>query len=84
MTIVSLSIHFHRVSMNCSINDTEVQMINEIEIQSHLVMLLELGNDERNDYPERKELYHCIDYNWCEMDRKNNLITPKSPFCIYI
>ena len=84
MTIDSLSIHFHRVYMNCSINDTVVQMINEIELQSYFVMLLELGNDERNGYLERKEFYYCIDYNWCETDRKNNLITPKSPFCKYI
>ena len=84
MTIDSLSMHFHRVSMNCSINDTEVKMINEIEIQSYLVMLPELGNDERDDYLGRKELYYCIDYNWNEMDRENNLITPKSPFCKYI
>ena len=84
MTVDSLSIHFHRVYMNCSINDTVVQMINEIELQSYFVMLLELGNDERNGYLERKEFYYCIDYNWCETDRKNNLITPKSPFCEYI
>ena len=32
MTIDSLSMHFHRASMDCSINDTDVQMINEIEI----------------------------------------------------
>jgi len=83
-TIDSLSMHFHRVSMNCSINDTEVQMIDEIEIQSYLVMLPELGNDETNDYLGRKEVYYCIDYNWNEMDRENNLITPKSPFCKYI
>ena len=82
--IDSLSMHFHRVSMNCSINDTEVQMIDEIEIQSYLVMLPELGNDETNDYLGRKEVYYCIDYNWNEMDRENNLITPKSPFCKYI
>ena len=46
MTIDSLSMHFHRVSMDCSINDTDVQMVNEIEIQSYLLMLLDLGNDE--------------------------------------
>ena len=46
-------------------------------------MLPELGNDERRDYIGRKELYYCIDYNWCEMDRKNNLITPKSYFYDY-
>ena len=49
MTIDSLSMHFHRVSIDCSINDTEVRIINEIEIQSYLFMLPELGNDERHD-----------------------------------
>ena len=84
MTIDSLLIHFHRASMDFSINDTEVQMINEIEIESYILMLLELSNDERHDYLGRKGLYYCIDYNWCEMNRKNNLITPKSNFCDYI
>ena len=70
--------------MDCSIDDTKIQMIDVIEIKSYLVMLLELSNDVRNDYLGRKELYYYIDYNWCEMDRKNNLITPKSPFCDYI
>ena len=84
VTIDALTKHFHRASMDCSINDTEVQMINEIEIQSYLFMLQELGNDERHDYLRRKELHYGIDYNWCEMDRKNTLIISKSPFCDYI
>ena len=80
MTINSLSMHFHRSITDFSINDTDVQMINEIEIQSYLLMLPELGNDERHSNLGTKELYYCIDYNWCEMDQKNNLITPKSSF----
>ena len=83
MTIDSLTMHFHRASMDYSINDTDVQMINEIEIQSYLLMLPELGNDERHTYLGTKELYYCIDCNWCDMDQKNNLITPKSPFSDY-
>ena len=69
--------------MDCSIDDTKIQMIDVIKIKSYLVMLLELSNDVRNDYLGRKELYYYIDYNWCEMDRKNNMIIPKSPFCVY-
>ena len=84
MAIDSLSINFHRVFMNCSIDDTEFQKVDVIEMQSYLLMLLELSNDEGYDYLGRKELYYCIDYNWNEMDRENNLITPKSPFCKYI
>ena len=83
MTIDSLSMHFHRASMDFSINDTDAQMINEIEIKSYLLMLPELGNDEIHTILGTKELYYCIDYNWCEMDQKNNLINPKSPFCDY-
>ena len=84
IAIDSLTIHFHSASIDCSINDTKVQMINEIQIQSYLLMLTELDNDERRDYLGRKGVYYCIDYNWCEMYRNNNLITPKSHFCDYI
>ena len=44
-------------------------------------MLPELDNDESHDYLGREELYYCIDYIWYEMETKNNLIIPKSPFC---
>ena len=83
MTIDSLSINFHHVSMNCSIDDTEFQKIYVIEMQSYLLMLLELNNDEGYDYLGRKDLYYCIDFSYYEIDRKNNIIIPKSPFCDY-
>ena len=68
MTIDSLTMHFHRASMDYSINDTDVQMINEIEVQSFLLILPELGNKIRHDFLGRKGLYYCIDYNWFEME----------------
>ena len=58
-------------------DNTEIFMVDEMEIQ------LQLSNDEIYDYLGRKELYYCIDSNWCEMDRMNNLIIPKLPCCDY-
>ena len=46
-------------------------------------MLPELINDERNDCLGRKELHYCIDSNYCEMVRKNNMMFTKSSFCVY-
>ena len=83
MTFNSLSMHFHHASMDFSIDETEVQMIDITEIQSYILMLLELNNDERHDYLGRKDFYYYIDSNWCEIDRKDNSIFPKSPFCDY-
>ena len=54
IAIDSLTIHFHSASIDCSINDTKVQMINEIEIQSYLLMLTKLDNNERRDYLGRR------------------------------
>ena len=58
-------------------------MIDDIEKQSCLLMLPELSNDKIHYYPGRKELYYCIVSNWCEINRKNTLIIPKSHCCDY-
>ena len=84
MTIECLTMNFHHASMNYSINNTEVQMIDVIEIQSDLLMLPELSNDDRHNYVGRKKLYYCVGSNWCEMDQKNDMIIPESPFCVYL
>ena len=80
MSIDSLTMNFHHVSMDCSVDCTEVQMIDVIEIQSYLLILTELSNDKRTVNHERKELYYCIDSNWCEMNRKHYMIFLKSSF----
>ena len=83
MTIDSLSLNFYHASMDFSIDNTEIFMIDEIEIQSYLLMFTEWSNDEIHDYLRRKALNYCIDSNWWEMDQKNNLIFTKSLCCDY-
>ena len=41
MTIDSLSLNFYHASMDFSIDNTEIFMIDEIEIQSYLLMFTE-------------------------------------------
>ena len=59
MTIDSLSMHFHRVYMDCSINGTDVQLINKIEINLYPLMLPELGNDDKSGYIQVPPKDHC-------------------------
>ena len=77
ITIYSLSMIFYQISVHCFNGNTEIFMIDKIEIQPHLLILPESSNDEMHDYLERNELCYDIDSDWCEVDQKNNLLIPK-------
>ena len=75
--------NFHYTKIDCNIKHNAIAKFDERDIKSYLLMLPELNDTIMSYYHGDKELYYYIERYWSEIDKKNNLIIPKSPCCNY-
>ena len=81
--IDSLAMNFHYTKIDCNIKHNAIAKFDERDIKTYLLMLPELNDTIMSYYHGDKELYYYIESYWSEIDKKNNLIIPKSPCCNY-
>jgi len=80
--ISSLSMDFHKVEIDSSMTDTELQPFDENCISNYLLLLPELDKDGYINL-EGNGSYYIIDSDWNELDCHILLSPPKSPNCKY-
>ena len=73
---------FHKVEINLSMTDTELQPFDENCISNYLLLLPELDKDGYINL-EGNGSYYIIDSDWNELDCHILLSPPKSPNCKY-
>ena len=80
--ILSLSMNFHKVKIDLSITDSDLQPFDESYISSYLLLLPELDKEGHINLQENMS-YYIIDSDWNELDYHNLFPPPRSPRCKY-
>ena len=77
-----LAMHFHKVTMNLSKTDLDLNDIDKEKFLNYVLFLPELDKDGFI-HKQMFSSYYIIDSEWNELDTNLTFAKPKTPYCNY-
>ena len=74
--VITLSMNYHKVDLDLSLTDLGLLNLGESNISNYVLLLPELCEDGCINVESRSS-YYIIVSEWNEVNKMNNLLTPK-------